>query len=92
MAFNRAVVADRLADCGAAAGAPRPGADGFIAWIEALKAEIGIPRTLAEAGVGRAHLDRLVAVAVNDVCHGNNPRPVREADFRAMFEEAGLGA
>ena len=92
MAFNRPVVADRLADCGAAAGASRAGADGFIAWIEALKAEIGIPRTLAEAGVGRAHLDRLVAVAVKDPCHGNNPRPVREADFRAMFEEAGLGA
>ena len=87
MAFNRAAVAERLGHLGAAVGVA-PTADAFLQWIEALKAKLGIPRTLAEAGVTPAHLDRLVAIATADVCHGNNPRPVTSADFRKLFEQA----
>ncbi len=87
MEFNRAVVADKLAELAAAVGAPAT-ADGFIAWLVELKAAIGIPRTLADVGVRREHLDRLVAIAVVDACHPNNPRPVSASDFRTLFERA----
>ncbi len=92
MAFNQAVAADRLAELGHMAGAKDQSADGFIAWLGELKAQIGIPRTLADAGVKPEHIDRMVAIAVADGCHPNNPRPVREADFRVLFHRALTGA
>ena len=88
MAFNQGVAGPRLAELGHAAGAAAETADGFIAWLVALKAKVGIPRTLAEVGVTRAHLDRLVGIAVADGCHPNNPKPVVESDFRGLFERA----
>jgi len=92
MAFNKDVAAARLAELAHAAGAREQTADGFIAWLNELKQAIGIPRTLGDAGVTAAHLDRLVGVAVADVCHPNNPKPVREPDFRALFQRALTGA
>ncbi|HEY8926458.1 MAG TPA: iron-containing alcohol dehydrogenase [Polyangia bacterium] len=91
MAFNKDVAAARLAELAHAAGARDQTADGFIAWLSDLKQDIGIPRTLADAGVTAAHLDRLVGVAVGDVCHPNNPKPVTEPDFRALFQRALTG-
>ncbi|HMC93326.1 MAG TPA: iron-containing alcohol dehydrogenase, partial [Polyangia bacterium] len=91
MDFNRGTAAVRLGQLGAAAGvAPTP--EGFLGWLVELKAAIGIPRTLTEAGIDRQHLDRLVDIAVHDACHPNNPRPVSEADFRRLFERAFTGA
>jgi alcohol dehydrogenase class IV len=92
MAFNRDVARARLAELAHAAGASSETADGFIAWLVALKESVGIPRTLGDAGVSRAHLDRLVGIATGDVCHANNPKPVAVADFRALFEKALTGA
>ena len=90
MAFNKKVAGARLSDLGSAAGAA-PGADGFLQWLVDLKTEIGIPRSLADVGVDRKHMDRLVDVAVHDGCHPNNPRPVAEADFRQLFDRAFSG-
>ncbi|HEY4186591.1 MAG TPA: iron-containing alcohol dehydrogenase [Polyangia bacterium] len=91
MAYNTDVAGGRLGELAHAAGAPVETADGFIAWLVELKAAVGIPRTLADVGVTRAHLDRLVGIAVVDVCHPNNPKPVIEADFRRLFERALTG-
>jgi alcohol dehydrogenase class IV len=88
MAWNAEVVGPRLAALAQAAGAAAPTAEGFLRWLDDLKARIGIPRTLAEVGVRREHLDRLVDIATKDGCHANNPRPVGAADFRRLFEAA----
>jgi alcohol dehydrogenase class IV len=88
MAFNQEAVAPRLADLGAAVGAPAPGAEGFLRWLDELKVTVGIPRNLEAAKVGKEHLDRLVEIATTDVCHGNNPRPVTPGDFRTLFSRA----
>jgi len=53
-----------------------------------LRADIGIPDTLASQGVRAENLDRLVAAAFDDVCRPLNPRPVSEADLRSLFERA----
>ena len=91
MSFNSDVSGERLADLAHAVGAEAESAEGFIAWLDQLKVDIGIPRTLADVGVKREHLDRLVGIAVADVCHPNNPKPVVEADFRRLFERALAG-
>jgi alcohol dehydrogenase class IV len=91
MSFNTDVAGERLAELAHAAGAAAESAEGFIGWLDELKVAVGIPRTLADVGVKREHLDRLVAIAVADVCHPNNPKPVVEADFRRLFERALAG-
>jgi len=53
-----------------------------------VKQAIGIPRTLAEAGVKEEHLPRLLEIGVADVCHANNPKAVTSNDFRALFAAA----
>ncbi len=87
MRFNRAAAAEKMAelarDCGAGASA-----SDFIDWLGRLKARIGIPARLAERGVGRAQLARLVEVAVADVCHRTNPRACSAADFESIFTAA----
>jgi alcohol dehydrogenase class IV len=88
MAFNASVAGDRLAELARMAGAKEASAGGFIGWLEELRRRIGIPATLSAAGVREEHLERLVAIAVADACHPNNPRPVTEADFRALFRQA----
>jgi alcohol dehydrogenase class IV len=91
MRFNREASEQRLCDLSRAASADRSDADGFIDWLERLRAEIGIPSTLSAVGVRREHLPRLIDVAVGDACHPSNPRPVGRADFSALFGSA-LGA
>lgn len=88
MEFNREVAADRLADLGAAAGAKQPGAEGFLGWLEELKASIGMPKTLREVGVHPESIPRLVEVAAGDPCHPSNPRPIAEGDLERLFRAA----
>jgi alcohol dehydrogenase class IV len=62
--------------------------EGFLRWLAELKRRIGIPADLTAAGVDRAALERLSRLAFEDTCHVNNPRPVREDDFRRIYSEA----
>jgi alcohol dehydrogenase class IV len=88
MSFNSSVAAEGLTDLARMVGAREQSARGFVVWLEELKSQIGIPRDLRSVGVKDEHLDRLVTIAVADTCHLNNPRPVTEADFRALFRQA----
>ena len=78
----------RLAELARTVRAPSEDSAGFVAWLEALKARVGIPKTLRELGVREEHLERLVEVAVQDGCHANNPRPVTKPDFVKLFQAA----
>jgi alcohol dehydrogenase class IV len=64
------------------------GGEQFIPWLRALKARIGITGKLGQHGVKREQLPRLVEIAVADICHQTNPRPVSAADFQRLFEAA----
>jgi alcohol dehydrogenase class IV len=86
--INLGAVPERFAAMAGAIGLKDPTGAGFLAWLGSLKAEIGIPARLGGAGVGRDKLEKLVDVAVADVCHGNNPRPVSREDFTRIFQEA----
>ncbi|MGD1928959.1 MAG: iron-containing alcohol dehydrogenase [Leptolyngbyaceae cyanobacterium] len=60
----------------------------FLDWILALRHAIGIPETLTALGVSTATTDQLVGVALQDICHQLNPRPVTPTDFYALYQEA----
>jgi alcohol dehydrogenase class IV len=90
MAFNAETEpgATRLAELARTVRAEREDGPGFVAWLTALKAKLGIPATLRELDVRDEHVDRLVEIAVADGCHANNPRPVTKADFVRLFRQA----
>lgn len=50
----------------------------LLAWLETLKAELGIPKSIREAGVQEANftanVDKLSEDAFDDQCTGANPR------------------
>jgi alcohol dehydrogenase class IV len=66
----------------------RGGGEDFVPWLRTLKARIGIGGRLADHGVKRDQLPRLVEIAVADICHQTNPRPVKAEDFQRLFEAA----
>ena len=64
------------------------GGEEFVPWLRGLKYRAGITGKLAEHGVKREQIPRLVEIAVADICHQTNPRPCTAADFQRLFEEA----
>ena len=75
---------DELAHvCGVAGGGKA-----FVPWLRELKAQVGIAGGLKAHGVKPEHMARLVEIAVADICHQTNPRPVTAADFQRLFEAA----
>ena len=83
LAFNSKAVPEKFERLAQAVGLSN-GTD-FLPWVKVLKAELKIPATLKEAGVGADKLDALVKVAMADGCHPSNPVAVNEADFRTIF-------
>jgi alcohol dehydrogenase class IV len=60
----------------------------FIGWLKHLKQRIGITGGLAERGVTREMLARLVPLAAKDFTGQTNPRPATEADYERLFLQA----
>jgi alcohol dehydrogenase class IV len=87
LAFNVETVPDRFAMMTGVVGVDRT-PDAFLRWLADLKATIGIPAGLAGTDVPIDAIERLARLAFEDACHANNPRPVTEGDFRAIFIEA----
>ncbi|MCY7318426.1 MAG: iron-containing alcohol dehydrogenase [Ramlibacter sp.] len=69
--------------CGVAGGG-----SAFVPWLKQLKNRIGLTGTLKTHGVTPEQLPRLVEIAVADICHQTNPRPVTPADFERLFQQA----
>jgi alcohol dehydrogenase class IV len=88
LAFNLETSADKFARMAEVVGLEEHTGAALLAWLRALKARIGIPENLKAAGVDRAELDRLSALAFQDTCHLNNPRPCKQEDFRRIYAEA----
>lgn len=87
MRFNSASAPEKFAELAHVSGAGKT-PDEFLAWLTRLKAEIGIPARLREAGVKPEHFPALVRIAIADTCHRTNPRPCTESDFQHLFTEA----
>jgi alcohol dehydrogenase class IV len=96
MRFNEPAATAKMAELAHVVGVGRPAAEAaaqaFVAWLTALKRDLGIPASLgayaAERAVTRADIPALVEVAVNDTCHQTNPRPCTREDFERIFAAA----
>jgi alcohol dehydrogenase class IV len=53
--------------------------------LASVRAAIGLPASLAEAGVSEGDLDRLADEAIADGCHALNPRTCSRADMHALY-------
>lgn len=86
LAFNQAVVAERLAEVAEALTGDRRRDATQI--VSDMNARLGIPPRLSEVGVRREQIPALVEQAFEDACHLLNPRPVAKEDLRALYEAA----
>lgn len=90
LAFNRPAIDDKIARVAAYLGLA-PSFDAFLAWVLALRAEIGIPHTLAGLKVDEAKFDLMSQMAPKDPTAGGNPLPLDEAVCRRLYEDALAG-
>lgn len=88
MRFNIAGFEDRFARMAQALGLKSELGESVIQYLFDLNSKVGIPHRLREIHVEEAHLDTLSALAFADFAHPNNPKPVSQSDFRALYQEA----
>ena len=87
MRFNADAAPGKMAELARVCGAGNTG-ESFVEWLGAIKSRIGIPATLGDKGVTAQHIPQLVEIAVKDICHQTNPKPVSAADFERIFTQA----
>ncbi len=88
--FNRPAIEERIARL-AAYLELEDGFDGFLAWVLALRTELGIPHALSALKVDPAKADLIAAMAVEDPSAGGNPIKLDVAATRRIFDEAMAG-
>jgi alcohol dehydrogenase class IV len=88
LAWNVEAVPGRFTTMAQTIGLDDTSPTGFLGWLADLKAQISVPRALLDTEVEAAAIPELARVAFEDSCHLNNPRPVTEADFTALFTKA----
>jgi alcohol dehydrogenase class IV len=88
--FNAEVAGDRLARVAAVLGGEASAA-GCAAALRSLRAKIGLPEGLGQAGVTRDKLNALADLAFQDACHQSNPRACSRDDLLRLYE-ASFGA
>ncbi len=94
MEFNAPAATGRMADVAGAMGlrtglmTPPEAADAAIQTVRAFAGKAGLPTTLREIGIECSQLDRVARGALHDAYIVTNPRPVGEADARAICQAA----
>jgi alcohol dehydrogenase class IV len=94
MEFNASAATDRMAEVAGAMGlrtglmTPHEAADAAIQTVRAFAGKAGLPTTLREVGIQYAQLDQVARGALRDAYIVTNPRPVGEADVRAICQAA----
>lgn len=82
--FNSAAVPAEVERIGAALGDPQDAAGA----IDGLRAALGLPATLRDAGVAEDDLDAVARLSQSNHNVAANPRPVSEADARGILQAA----
>jgi alcohol dehydrogenase class IV len=87
LAFNRPAIESKIARAAAYLGLA-PTFDAFLAWVLALRSEIGIPHTLAGLGVDDARFELMSRMAPKDPTAGGNPISIDEAACLRLYAKA----
>ncbi len=83
--WNRSVIEEKMVRLAAYIGLKRHSFEGFLDWVLELRADIGIPPTLADIGVREEHAEAFAPQALADPSTGGNPRPMTEENFRRLY-------
>lgn len=87
MRFNRSVCGEKYALVATALGV-EASADAAIAEVEAIRARVGIKKTIKELGGDASLIDALSDDAMADLTTRTNARKVERADAKALYEAA----
>ena len=90
LVFNRNQIEPKIERLAAWLGI-EGGFAGFLDWILALRAELGVPHTLQALGVPTDRFDELAAMAVADPTAGGNPEPLDSPAANRLLAEAYSG-
>jgi alcohol dehydrogenase class IV len=83
--FNDPLVGEKHTRAALALGRPE---SSLADALSDLRGELGLPASLALAGIPRSNLERLSHLAFLDACHQSNPVACDEATFQRLFDEA----
>jgi alcohol dehydrogenase class IV len=87
LAFNRKAIEDKIARLAAYIGL-KPRFKAFLDFVLELRAETGVPHTLAGLNVGDDKIDTIVEMAPKDPTAGGNPVPLDKRAARTIFKRA----
>jgi alcohol dehydrogenase class IV len=88
LAFNDEAIADRMARLARWLGLRTHSTAGVIDWVLRLRAEVGVPHTLAGLKVDGRRIDEIAAAAEVDPTAGGNPVRFDRAAARQVFTAA----
>jgi alcohol dehydrogenase class IV len=91
LVFNRAAIGAKIGRLAAYLGL-EASLDSFLAWVLALRAEIGVPHTLAGLGVDDRQFERMSEMAMRDPTAAGNPLPIDAAACLRLYQNAYLGS
>jgi alcohol dehydrogenase len=87
LVFNRAAIEEKIVRLAAYIGL-KPSFDAFLDWVLELRAEIGVPHTLAGLKVDGKQADLIAKMAPDDPTAGGNPVKLDTAGARRIFDAA----
>jgi alcohol dehydrogenase class IV len=91
MCHNRRAISDRCARIARVLDLADASFDGLLAWVLALRTDLGIPHTLADIGVDDRNADVIGRESALDPSAGGNPIPIDAAGYEAIFRAAIAG-
>ncbi|WP_137975068.1 iron-containing alcohol dehydrogenase [Pseudomonas sp. F(2018)] len=86
--FNRSAIEERITRLAAYLQLANPGFDSFLNLVLQLRADTGVPHSLAELGVDDSKTALIAQMAVVDPSAGGNPLPLTEENVTKLFTEA----
>jgi alcohol dehydrogenase class IV len=89
--FNRPAIEPKLIRLARLLDLPGGNAGAFLAWVRALRQQIGIPDTLGALGLSADCADDIGALAAADVCAPTNPVPLDAAILATLYRQAVAG-
>jgi alcohol dehydrogenase class IV len=85
LAWNRAVLSEKMQRLAAFLNLRQHSFDGVLDWIMELRKTVGVPETLAELGVTSEHAEVFSQQAFDDPSTGGNPMPITAAGFAQLY-------
>ena len=88
---NRSAIEEKIDRLNRYLGLAKGGFDGFLDWVIELRAQLGIPHTLAAINIDDHDSETVGRMAVADPSAGGNPINLRSEDYRRIFQDAVTG-